>query len=551
MSKSGHEEYDGEDKFSYILTVTCTPLTHEAKRKVFVENYALLKQHVSFMANNWMVVYDETLRRLLKTNPKFFDQVPLVIPDIILASNECITGIPAQILRCRIYLFKCLDSYISNIVKVIEFGSDETLLGGIFNACRAAVATQFKLKTLEAVVLEGIKDPPPLLLYRFNRFKAALHRARPTNPNGESILSQFIRQTPPEKINALKRESVPWRVDLIGEGATDLGGPGRDLFTEACMEIMDPSNGLFIQTPNKRDRNGPGQEFLIPNPTPLTEQTRQLYFYSGVLMTICYTSKLPEPFKFARFVWNFLTQRQVKLDDIYEIDYKFKQFVTSIENCKSTNNSDFQQMYMLNFTTQTTLGNTVELIAGGSTIPVTYERRLEYINKCKKFRVKEFNEQLEALRSGFQVFFPAPASSILAPWELELIICGDNTCPIDEMKRVCSYPVSDPTSAMLWDVLESFTPEERMLFIKFSCGRMGLPAPGSRWLTPIHIQFRLSSVPDSDKPLPTATTCNSTVVIPRYSSVEVMAKKIRTAITFGSDIQQDHAANFGDVVQFT
>ena len=548
VSKSGHEEYDGEDAFSYVLTVTCTPFTHEAKRKVFVDNYALFKQHVSFMANNWMVVYDETLRRLLKTNPIFFDQVPLVIPDVILASNECIAGIPAQILRCRIYLFKCLDSYISNIVKVIEFGSDETLLGSIFNACRAAVATQFKLKTLEAVVLDGIKDPPPLLVYRFNRFKAALHRARPTNPNGESILSQFIHQTPPEKIIALKRESVPWRVDLIGEGATDLGGPGRDLFTEACMEIMDPSNGLFIQTPNKRMRNGSGQDFLIPNPTPLTEQTRQLYYYSGVLMTICYTSKLPEPFRFARFVWNFLTQRQVKLDDIYEIDYNFKQFITSLENC---NNNEFQQMYMLNFTTQTTLGNTVELIAGGSTIPVTYERRLEYINKCKKFRVKEFNEQLEALRSGFQVFFPAPASSILAPWELELIICGDNNCPIDEMKRICSYPVNDPTSTMLWDVLESFTPEERMLFIKFSCGRMGLPGPGSRWVTPIHIQFRLSDAPDPEKPLPTATTCNSTVVIPRYSSVEVMAKKIRTAITFGSDIQQDHAANFGDIVQFT
>ena len=549
VSKSGHEEYDGEDDLCFIITVTCIPLTHEAKRRVFVENYSLFKQHVNFMAKNWTVVYDETLRRILKTTPEFFEMVPLVIPDIVLASNAAIAGIPAQLLRCRIYLFKCLDTYMSDIVKVVEFGSNETLLEGIFNSCRAAVATQFKLKKLESVVLDGISDPPPLLIYKFNRFKAALHRARPTNPNGESILSQFINQTPPEKINALKRESVPWRVDLIGEGATDLGGPGRDLFTEACMEIMDPSLGLFIQTPNKRDRNGPGQEFLIPNPTPLTEETRKLYFYSGLLMTICYISKLPEPFKYARFVWNYLTQRPVKLEDIYEIDYEFKQYITSIEEC--TNSADFQQKFMLNFTTLNTLGKHVELIPGGSTIPVTYERRLEYVNKCKKFRVKEFNEQLEALRSGFLVFFHPSASSILAPWELELIICGDNTCPIEEMKRNCNYPANDPSSAMLWEALETFSPEERMLFIKFGCGRMGLPPPGSKWTTPLQIQFKTSDLPDPQKPLPTAMTCNSMMIIPKYSSVEMMAKKIKTAITFGADIQQDHAANFGDIVQFT
>ncbi|EAX94171.1 hypothetical protein TVAG_315770 [Trichomonas vaginalis G3] len=551
VSKSGHEEYDGHDEFYFILSITCTPLTHEAKRKVFVDHYQKFLRDANMMSKNWHSRYDETLRKILKSDPSLFTKVPLKIPALVLASNPSIATISQQLLRCRVFLFYSLDQCIGDIVKVVEFGSEGSLLNNIFNSCRAAVATQFKMKTLENVVLNGRNDDMPLPFYRFNRFKAALHRARPTNPNGESILSQFIHQTTIEKIPALKRASVPWRVDLVGEGATDLGGPGRDLFTEACMEIMDPSMQLFIQTPNKRRKIATAQDYLIPNPSPLTPQSRDFFFYAGVLMTICYTSRLPEPFKFARFVWNSLTQRPVTLDDIYEIDSNFKQFILSIENSSSMSPQDFHSTYMLNFTAENSLGSIVELIPGGSLVPVTFDRRLEFLAKIKKFRVKEFNESLEQLRRGFNFFFPAPAASILAPWELELIICGDNECPIEDMKRNCSFPANDPSSTMLWDALEGFTPEERMLFIKFGTGRMGLPPPGSKWMTPLQIQFKMSEAQDAQKPLPTAMTCNSTMIIPRYSSVEMMAKKIRTAITFGADIQQDHAANFDDVVQFT
>lgn len=551
VSKSGHEEYDGAEEFFYILHITCTPLTHNAKRKVFVDNYQTFLNDANFMSKKWHSRYDETLRKILKSDPSLFNKIPLKIPALVLASNPSIATISPLLLRCRVFLFYSLDQCISDIVKVVEFGSEGSLLNNIFNSCRAAVATQFKMRTLESVVLKGIEDAPPLPFYRFNRFKAALHRARPTNPNGESILSQFIHQTPLEKIPALKRVSVPWRVDLVGEGATDLGGPGRDLFTEACMEIMDPSMQLFIQTPNKRHKIATAQDYLIPNPAPLTPQSRDFFFFAGVLMTICYTSRLPEPFKFARFVWNSLTQRPVTLDDIYEIDSNFKQFISSIENSANLSASDFQSTFMLNFTAENSLGQIVELIPGGSLIPVTSDRRLEFLQKIKKFRVKEFNDTLVQLRRGFNFFFPAPAASILAPWELELIICGDNECPIEDMKKNCSYPANDPGSTMLWDALEGFTPEERMLFIKFGTGRMGLPPPGSKWMTPLQIQFKISEAPDAQKPLPTAMTCNSTMIIPRYSTVEMMEKKIRTAITFGADIQQDHAANFDDVVQFT
>jgi hypothetical protein len=76
---------------------------------------------------------------------------------------------------------------------------------------------------------------------------------------------------------------VPWHVDLLGEGATDAGGLARDLFTQMCLEIIHPSTGLFVMTPNKPAASGPNQELLIPDSR---SQKKQMFVCSGVLMTI-------------------------------------------------------------------------------------------------------------------------------------------------------------------------------------------------------------------------------------------------------------------------
>ena len=265
-------------------------------------------------------------------------------------------------------------------------------------------------------------------------------------------------------------------------------------------------------------------------------------------MSCCYISKLPEPFKFARFVWNALTSRPVTLDDIFEVDGTFKDFIESVETCNSM--EEFENL-KLTFVCKNSLDEDEELIPGGSNELVTFERKEEFLQLCRKFRLKEFNAQLEELRSGFNSFFPSSVAAILAPWELELLICGDNQVPVADLKRLCTFSRDEQAIQMLWKVLESFTAEERLLFIKFACGRMGLPPPGSSWGTNIQIIFKANSKPDPMKPLPTATTCASQIIIPRYSTEEWMAKKIRTAITFGADIDQDHRANISEVSQFT
>ncbi|OHT14760.1 hypothetical protein TRFO_03035 [Tritrichomonas foetus] len=536
------------------VTFNGYPESHKAKKETFIANYQLFTQHVNFMSAKWEVSMDESLCRICKVIPSIYTQFPLVTSQPIFLSETAISNIPAQLLRCRLQLFKKLEFYIPDIIQMVEFGNQESLLGCIFTSCRAAISTDFKLEYIRNIVMKNNQSGNSKVDLRLNRFKASLFHSNPQNPSGKSILDQFIDQVPSYLLYKMKREEVPWHVDLIGEGATDVGGPGRDLFTEVCMELMHPSLKLFIQNPNKRVNNAnTNQELLIPNPSPLTQQRKRQYFYAGVLIAICYTSKLQEPFRFARFVWNYLTNKTVTIEDIYDVDLQFKQLMISIENCEDTISSpdQFSIIFSLYFQVQDSLGNVVELFPGGSNVLVTFDRRLEYVQRCKTFRMKEFNEQLKHLAKGFNSFFPATAAIILSPWELELIVCGDNQCPVKEMKKNCSYRADDKHAIMLWEVLEEFTPEERMLFIKFGCGRMGLPPPGMSWPSKLQIQFRSVVKIDAQKPLPTAATCNNMIIIPRYDSKEWMAKKIRTAITLGADIDQDRNANIQELQEFT
>jgi E3 ubiquitin-protein ligase HERC1 len=315
---------------------------------------------------------------------------------------------------------------------------------------------------------------------------------------------------------------------------------------------MKPSLGLFIPSPNMR---ADGDCCFVPDPRPVDPGSRRerMYFYTGLLFALCYISKLPEPFRFARFVWNALTGRPVTISDIYAVDTEFEKLMLAMENCEE-NRIDanlFEEVFTNKFEVENSAGELVPLVPGGSAIRVTFNHRREFIQRAQKFRLREFTTQLAAMRHGFSEFFAPAVASLLSPWELELFVCGPPVVDISELRKNCQVERSDHEQ-MLWRVLETFSNEDRMLFIKFGSGRMSLPPPGMSWSQKLRIDFRsYDDRPDARKPLPTAGTCGSQIHIPRYRSEEVMAQKIRAAIRFGGDIEQDHSANLRDLSEFT
>jgi hypothetical protein len=323
------------------------------------------------------------------------------------------------------------------------------------------------------------------------------------------LIEQLDNQ--PSAIKRLNKVTVPWHVHLIGEGATDVGGPGRDVFSQTCLELSKPVIGLFIPSPNMRRNQG--ESVLVPNPSPVEPGSlrEKMYFYAGLLFSVCFISKLPQPFRFARFVWNSLTGRSVCIEDVYEIDLDFKQLMESIQQCEKDgiDSQTFSELFPNTFEIQNAAGDMVALILGGSSIRVTFERRLEFVQRSRRLRLKEFSVQLEWIRKGFNQFFVASVASILSPWELELLVCGPAEVELEQLTK--NYQIDNSEHVqVLWRVLATFSTEEKMKFIQFGRGRMSLPPPRMSWESKLKIDFRTyDSKSDMEKLLPTAGTCSS------------------------------------------
>ena len=107
----------------------------------------------------------------------------------------------------------------------------------------------------------------------------------------------------------------------------------------------------------------------------------------------------------------------------------------------------------------------------------------QYIEEAVHFRLHEFDRALEAMYSGLTSLIPARALQLFTAAELEELVCGEREIDVELMKRHTTYVKYKDTNAVVvnfWKVLEEFTNEERVLFLRFVWGRTRLPAAG-RW----------------------------------------------------------------------
>lgn len=426
---------------------------------------------------------------------------------------------PKEIERRR-KLLGYVDASMSFLMQYIDLGQNNLFSSAVICA-KGAIDTKHKVKFFNASIFSSIKGTSRQHL-KFSRTHAANFLNRPSHPSSVSLLKQLMLQVPLNLIGTLKRDTVPWNVELLGEGATDAGGPGREILTEMSLEIMSPASKLFFVPANSKAGR------LIPDPRCSNDLMLE---YAGVVISIAYISKILQPFKFDNLVWSFFTGKDVTVQDIYEMDDSFKKIIDSVQN---------NQCSDLYFTIPSITGEIHKLVPNGDTKLVEPNDRNYFIKKAIEFRIEELRKPLLALRRGVEHFMPREALHVLSPWELEYFVRGESEITVDDIKRCCKYEEVDNNNQMLWKVLESLSNEERMLFIKFTSGRMTLPSFSSF----INIQW----VPSSED-LPVAATCSSTIKIPRYKDEATLKKKLLTAVLYGGDIVMDRHMNTNRISQ--
>lgn len=330
-------------------------------------------------------------------------------------------------------------------------------------------------------------------------------------------------------------------VQFLGEEGNDQGGLRREFFEVLSKQLFSPEFGLFVPAEE-------GGEAVLPNPVPNPKALKlNLFKFAGRVVGKClyesaqgqaYRQHLP-----VRLAKSFLAQlvglRVHYRHFSYDAPEYFSTKIRMIENTQLDGQDN--GLEDLTFSEEEfdpanrSIVRTVNLKPNGSTIHVTDQNKLEYLDLLAQYRLCiRIKEQTEQFLEGLQTLVPDNLLALFDENELELLICGVRDYKLAELKdnhTLVGNGVSSRTLSWFWISLEHFTQEQFAKLMQFTTGSSQLPTGGFINLRPL---FQIASSGTYEN-LPTAHTCFNMICLPEHSSFASFEKALLTAITEGSE----------------
>ncbi|KAK9884642.1 hypothetical protein WA026_007479 [Henosepilachna vigintioctopunctata] len=360
--------------------------------------------------------------------------------------------------------------------------------------------------------------------------------------NCKPIFVQIAKQIVDIKPQELRLPSRAWKVKLVGEGADDAGGVFDDTITEMCQEITTGVVPLLIPTPNAVNDDGFQRDKYLLNPQLNSPQHITWFKFLGILFGVAIRTKKPLAIPLAPIIWKILVCEPVTIEDLEEVDCMYVQSLRSIRDIhlSGVTAENFHEVIPLEcFEGTSCTGKIVPIVYGGRSIPLTFENRNQYFEQAIKFRTQEFNLQIAAIREGMSGIVPVPLLSLVTAEHIEKLVCGISHISIPLLKKIVRYRELDENHQLvqwLWSILEGFSDQERVLFMRFVSGRSRLPAN----LADLSQRFQVMRVDKPINGLPTAQTCFFQLRIPSYTSQEIMAERLLYSINNCRSIDMDN-----------
>ena len=363
-----------------------------------------------------------------------------------------------------------------------------------------------------------------------------------------------------------------------GEGVDDYGGPYREIFTQVATEltciVSSPSAGNAEQALGS-NLHRPGKSLLpILEPTPSTrsdgggddddaefmvkanvQQQRYLrmYRFLGQLMGIALRCRVAAPWRLSRIFWKGLVGEALRDSDLVYIDSTAHAFIKGIHerlaSMKRTNPKVDEKVDLASLE-GFAMASVLPGVPEGSTRAAVARKRIAglgsgvrgasvkssdlslYVQEVAQAWLGEGDRALFAVRDGFTSVVPSAALPLFTWEEIELQVCGRPGVDVDLLERSTEYDddmsPSDAHIQSFWRVLHAFDDRDRSQFLRFVWARSRLPSQAADF----HQKFKIHSPTgegareDPDQYLPKAHTCFFSINLPRYSSDEVMAKRL-------------------------
>ena len=325
-----------------------------------------------------------------------------------------------------------------------------------------------------------------------------------------------------------------FQVILLGEGASDAGGPGREIFSSSIEQLTSANLDLFIPSPNNKSQTGLDRDKYIFNPLGAkNEKYLEMYKFIGKLFGYIISSETFASINLSSIVYKQILGMQLEPSDIELIDV---QSYKSIIKVLSSNNIEQKQALfgVINFTCQLPGGETIELKEKGSEIYVDENNYEEFLELYLKAMTNQGYLQAKAVQEGLFEVIPEYMLKFLTPSDLEKKICGEEEFDLELLKNMTKYEdcsPSDLTIKYFWQFLEELSLEDKFNYIKFVWGRSRLPKDAKGFgnnkhkITLTHVNFE-----GGQAYLPISHTCFFELELPKYDNYALLKNKMLYAI---------------------
>lgn len=342
-------------------------------------------------------------------------------------------------------------------------------------------------------------------------------------------------------------------VVFLNEHGAELGvGPGvtKEFLIQVSQEGFKPSEDGEYHIDTKRGLFSATKDHLLyPNPllgisskySNLTKEERDdgltYMMFLGKIIGKCLFENILVDVEFAPFFLQKWTLPNFKnsFNDLYSLDPEIYDNIIKLCNYPGNVETDF----MLDFTIDQNVGHgkqaTIELIPGGSKIPVTNANRLEYAHLVANYKLNAaLYQQTKMFYEGLSMIIPPRWLNMFNARELQMLIAGrPSVFDVDDLRAntvLLGFKESDETIQNFWEVLHELTDEQKSQFLKFVTSAPKAPLLGFRALTP---NFAIRNAGDDRNRLPTASTCINLLKLSDMKSKELLKQKLLESIANG------------------
>jgi hypothetical protein len=322
-----------------------------------------------------------------------------------------------------------------------------------------------------------------------------------------------------------------------GEEGLDSGGVQQEFFRLAIAEALNPDYGTFtIDTRTKMTWFQPG------SPEPLWK-----FELIGMIISLAVYNGLTLPVTFPKALYRKLLDEEVTelhhiadgwpdlangltsllewdekdglVEDIFARTYEFsvEQFGQPVSREMDTSTrwpqfSDFQ-----------TSSNPEDAPL------VTNENRNNYVSDYIRWLTDiSIRPQFDAFKTGFFSCIDRRSVTLFDPETLQSVVEGIQEIDISEMRRAARYVGWDASHRSVrdfWSIVKRYDLEQKRKLLEFVTASDRVPVGGMR-----NLQFTLQRNGVDDGHLPSSYTCYGILLLPEYSSKDVLREKLGMAL---------------------